>query len=1179
MNKNATFSRVARPNWQRKLISQAIAMAGAGMQASAALAACPGTVNSALTTTCTLNAGNAATITSTGSIIVPTANSNAISIAGDNTTIDNSGTLQGTEAGVDQTVGNLTVNIQNRAGATIAGVRNNSGSAAGISLVSLHAGSTLTNAGTVTGSATGSDFASAAGIYISSGVNAAITNSGTLNATANASSSASAAGIYVNFGGMSATGSITNSGTINATANATESAYAAGIDVYGDVAAGASITNSGTINVVATSTNTSTGSAHADGIVNSGTLSGTLTNSGTINVTANAAQSAEAHGLVTSGVATGGTVTNSGHITATAQGITGGFSSTNAVAASAVGILIDGAMGGTITNSGTITVTATGAGAAQAGGIFVTGTEIGISGPISNSGTIDVSATAGTAARAAGLGATNLDSSSTLTNSGSISVDVTTTGSSGGGFYPNAYDAGIVIGGLYDGSITNSSSGQITVTATAAKYYASAAGIYANFADVDSAVSNAGTITASATAQSTGLSAYAFAGGIRINQLQGDVTNSGTIHATADGAEGAVAIGIDAFTVGSGATILNSGTITATAIADSLASTNIAAGIWVANLPNGASLTNSGTITVTGSQALVGGESTVGAAGIYAEFLNVGATVTNTGTITANTNAANGAGAGWAIYIGQGNTSEGGFPMVVNSGTLNGNVYLDHTSLNNSGTLSIPVVGATVGAGYATQGSTVGGNYTQLAGGVLEVGVHSAAEYGKLQVNGTADFSASGHIAVNVTPVDALVNGDRIDNVVHAGTLVDGGGADLFTTDNSALWDFTAIDDGENGIDLAVRQGLSLPASVIQNGPKWALPAATAMQAVIDGGEASGDMANVVAALGALGTSQELSQASAQFVPVIAGQSSQQANLAMDELSSIVMGRLDAVRATGLEGSHDKNLWVRPFATHGKQNSDNGYPGYNFHSAGVVIGYDGNVGSNFNLGGALAYSEPQVDSDTPWFDHDISIQAYQASVYGYWDAGNHSFVDTLLIGGYNDNSESRRITFGGINERATGNYDGYYGRASIAAGHAFQMTEHAQFVPSLNVAYTYISEDSYKETGAGALDLKVDSNDASSLIFGADAAFTYTAETTIMTIHAGGGYDTLTDQVDLGATFVGGGPKFTTKGQEPEKWLVRAGVGFQVAPTSQLDLNFTYDYEYRDTWSNNLLTATARFKL
>ena len=162
----------------------------------------------------------------------------------------------------------------------------------------------------------------------------------------------------------------------------------------------------------------------------------------------------------------------------------------------------------------------------------------------------------------------------------------------------------------------------------------------------------------------------------------------------------------------------------------------------------------------------------------------------------------------------------GGNNLVINYGLLDGSVILGDWSLNIKGTDS-RITGTTEGgvlnqkhsittaSGFNNNGTlaiadgdstTIDGNYTQQADGVIRTGATSKLSYGRLNVTGTADISASGKFDVQVSVNDQLSNGDKLDNVLSAGTLV--ADDNLSVTDNSALWTFSAVNDGSNGIDL-----------------------------------------------------------------------------------------------------------------------------------------------------------------------------------------------------------------------------------------------------------------------------------------------------------------------------------------------------------------------------------------
>ena len=82
----------------------------------------------------------------------------------------------------------------------------------------------------------------------------------------------------------------------------------------------------------------------------------------------------------------------------------------------------------------------------------------------------------------------------------------------------------------------------------------------------------------------------------------------------------------------------------------------------------------------------------------------------------------------------------------------------------------------------------------------------------------------------------------------------------------------------------------------------------------------------------------------------------------------------------------------------------------------------------------------------------------------------------------------------------------------------------------------------------------------------------------LLTAHVGAGYDALTDDTSLTSNFIGGTP-FTTEGNKPDEWLGRAGVGAEMVAGDRIEMHVNYEYEYRDTFEDNLLAATLRWKI
>jgi len=202
-------------------------------------------------------------------------------------------------------------------------------------------------------------------------------------------------------------------------------------------------------------------------------------------------------------------------------------------ASAPAGIWLNGNLtGGSILNNGNITVDLSNSSYASANGIYISGDVI--TGNIANAGTIDVYVGASSSSSAWAYGIDVEGSlSGAITNSGHITVAASAEGSSSSGS-TYAYGYGIrVVGGFgVDGEVVNSGSIDVSAQAfgsTSASAYAYGIAI---LSDLDGTITNSGTITVAADNTYGTASAY----GIYVSgTLNGTIDNSGTISAAAQG--------------------------------------------------------------------------------------------------------------------------------------------------------------------------------------------------------------------------------------------------------------------------------------------------------------------------------------------------------------------------------------------------------------------------------------------------------------------------------------------------------------------------------------------------------------------------------------------------------------------------------------------------------------------
>jgi cytoskeletal protein CcmA (bactofilin family) len=992
--------------------------------------------------------------------------------------------------------------------------------------------------------------------------NAAIVNTGTISVDSyGLTSYASATGIET--GELYDTTSIVNTGTIKAMADADGSASAYGIDT-GSLYDTAMVSNRGTI--VAHANSRREYSATAYGIDVGGVFDDArVVNSGRIDVRAEGREDASAYGIYSSS-SIDGSISNTGSIKV--------FASAMESTASAYGIYGGSMTDGSVSNSGSIDVRAEGYSTGSAYGIYVS--SLNGASSVTNSGTITAAATDMTSSASAwGIYTSTVSGTSTVTNSGRITL------TADGLFDAYGYAYGIEVGSvLNDAKVTNA--GMISAKATSVFSSASAWGIYASTVSNNAEVKNSGMITVSAVSDADEASAY----GIRVSSVNDAavVSNTGVIKAVAEGQTSASAYGLYAGSLNGTASVGNTGAIVASALNHAVSSAG-AIGIRVSSLNGTNTVTNSGMIvasarntgmsddasayaygirattvgltsSITNSGTIVA-DASVDAEGVDADAIGIrvttlNGTVTNTGKIVARNNGASGTVAG--IYTGGGTGGQ-----VVNSGSIIGGVVLNGaTSLTNSGDIV-----------SSDRQSFVGSNYTQQAGGSFTLVLRDTSNYGNLQVNGTADFTASNTVKVAVDPAATIQDGDVFTDVIYATTLTTPM-AGIDTSDSSLFWNFEQVNADANGFDLEAN--LVDPDSVLAgSGLTLTATQAGLLEDALTG-ELGEEYAALVAALNSASGAGAVVDIVEQMGPALTGAAAQATRIAGAGASNAITARIGETRGASSGDAFTQNaLWIKPFLGKAEQDGGNGVSGYDVDTTGYVIGIDGDVTDTMRVGVAVATASSEVDGDAAGVDIDTT----QFTVYSSYVLGNALNVDADLSYGSNGYDSSRKIGFAG--SRAVGTFDGTQLALGVTVGKAFKMSETTSLTPSLLVRYSQVELDGYTETGAGAFNLTVADTDEDAILAlaKADYALKLNGNATFLASF-GVGMDTA-DTASATAQLGGTGATFVSNGVEPESTLITAGLGYRYVTAKNLEINAAYDLESRSDFMGN--TLSVKFKL
>jgi outer membrane autotransporter protein len=162
-----------------------------------------------------------------------------------------------------------------------------------------------------------------------------------------------------------------------------------------------------------------------------------------------------------------------------------------------------------------------------------------------------------------------------------------------------------------------------------------------------------------------------------------------------------------------------------------------------------------------------------------------------------------------------------------------------------------------------------------------------------------------------------------------------------------------------------------------------------------------------------------------------------------------------------------------------------------YTSAGVLLGLDYRLTDEFTLGFVTGYNQNNATLDR--LSSDLTVESYPVGFYGSWFNGKGWHVDASAIYTYNTYNSTRNISFATINRRAQGDTDGHQATATLGAGYDFKVGRWT-FQPEVGTQLTYLSVDPYAETGAGALNLRFQQQDAYSLRTHVGGAIRYEAK-------------------------------------------------------------------------------------
>ncbi|MCA8202145.1 autotransporter domain-containing protein, partial [Burkholderia sp. AU33545] len=356
---------------------------------------------------------------------------------------------------------------------------------------------------------------------------------------------------------------------------------------------------------------------------------------------------------------------------------------------------------------------------------------------------------------------------------------------------------------------------------------------------------------------------------------------------------------------------------------------------------------------------------------------------------------------------------------------LGGNVQVNSLgTLRGHGTVSGDVSSNGVVAPGGSIGTlSVGGNYTQGAGGTLSIEV-SPTEASQLRVGGAATLGGS--LAILFDPGTYTA---RRYTVLSAANGVTGRFANVGTTTAGANLGAlqSSLDYGANGVDLQLAEatGPGTPAS-----PTVIAPTKTSIYT-------------------ALGTTALLQAQGA---------------------SSTLLGRLTGPQ---INEAGSSNVWAVASGSSTKVGGTGGAPGFLTHAYGFLAGAEGRLGGA-TVGAAGGYTHTTLSEETTGASG--GIDTLRVALYGAQPMGAVNLSATL---GYGLDFLSQKRPFGSPGT-AEGDHLGHEFTAATQASLPMDVGG-LRLAPHIGLRYAYVRGSGFGENGANGQNLQVGPDSARSL--------------------------------------------------------------------------------------------------
>ena len=535
-----------------------------------------------------------------------------------------------------------------------------------------------------------------------------------------------------------------------------------------------------------------------------------------------------------------------------------------------------------------------------------------------------------------------------------------------------------------------------------------------------------------------------------------------------------------------------------------------------------------------------------------------------------------------------------------NTGTLElgGGSVLDGAVGGESGLKAVNVVGGSNLAGVSstitgavstysfslgTNTLNIGGALTLATDGVINTTLASPTLYGNIVPVGAANLGE--RLTVNaLVPSTAYIPVGTEFTIIQAQSGTDNSIVTVTVQDpTNPLYTFSGT-PSTNGLVKITTTGIPMTAILPAPGNTSALPVTPLAVVVVPAllaTTATSDLYPVLAAINAFSDPVAVVNAAAQLAPSTPGlaaplvtfQGSRQFHDLWSSRLNMCsdVSRYDTATSPCQENDLRSGWWLKGSGYFGEQDADKALGGYDSRVLGSMIGYDTPLGLNTRAGLGAGYARSSIEGKT--FDATIDSDSYRATAYLGHENGPW-FINGSASIGWNEYSGRRHILFTGVDRTADAKYDGQDYTAFVNTGYHLPVQKFT-ITPLASLQYSHMDLDGYTETGAGDINLKVNSQDYNFLESGlgvkVEHGFSYSNKMTFVPdVHFKWLHELNNPTLQNTASFnVAGSPSFTTAELQTPDNTYNIGVGFTLLSCACTGTTWSLEGTYDHDWGND----------